>query len=120
MAFPKVRSFNFMTNVGTGSTVVGSPTWVNGYSVCAFQIKGLNTGTVQWEATLAMEPTTTTWIAVRATDINTGTAATTATADGISTLDVRAFAAVRPRVTTLSIVNDGRLDVYGWLQAEAS
>ena len=118
MGFAKRKTHAFMTNVATGSTVVGSPTYVEGYSVVGFQVIGLNTGTVQFEATLSMEPTTTTWVATRATNVNDGVAGTTAAADGLFTMDVRAFAAVRTRVTTLSIVNASRLDVYGVLQAE--
>jgi hypothetical protein len=120
MAFPKRRTHTFLSNVAAGTTPVPTPLSTEGYEVVAFQVVGLSTGTVQWEATLAMEPTTTTWIAVRATDANTGTAATTAAADGISTLDVRGFSAVRARATTVSIVNNGRLDVYGLAQAGVS
>jgi hypothetical protein len=120
MALAQRKTHVFMSNVATGSTVVGSPTVVDGYSVVGFQIVGLNTGTIQFEATLAMEPSTTTWVAVRAIDANAGSGATTATADGLYTLDVRGFTAVRPRALTLSIVNNGRLDVFGLLQAETT
>ena len=118
--FPSRRSHQFLTNVATGTTPVPTPFMNEGYSTMSFQVVGLGTGTVQWEATLGLEPTTVTWVAVRATDANTGVAATTAAADGMSTLDIRSFAGVRARVTTLSIVNNGRLDVYGFGQAETS
>ena len=112
-------SHTFLAAVTTGTTPVPTAMNVRGYSIASFQVVGLNTGTVQWEATLNSEATTTTWVAVRATDANSGSAATTATADGLSTLDVRGFAFVRARVTTLSFVNNGQLDVYGFRQTEA-
>ena len=116
---------NFLAQgiVTTGTTPVGTPTNVEGYDVVGFQIIGLATGTVQWEANVTSGESvgsTQTWVAVRATDLNTGTLATTASGDGISQFDCRGVAAVRARVTTLSRVNDARLDVYGFAQAETS
>ena len=110
---------NFLAQgiVTTGTTPVGTPTNVEGYDVVGFQIIGLATGTVQWEATLATQASTVTWVAVRATNVNDGVAGTTGAADGVFTLDCRGFIAVRARVTTLSRVNDGQLDVWGFRQA---
>jgi hypothetical protein len=116
-------TYLFQTNVATATTGGGTPLNCEGLSMVCFQPIGIKTGTVQFEATLnqdATTPATTTWIAVRATNANSGTAGTTATADGLYTLDVRGFVACRARVTTLSQVNDGRLDVVGFYQAETT
>ena len=113
----------FQTNIATATSAVGTPLNVQGYSVVGFQIIGLNTGTVQWEGNITSGESvgsTTTWVAIRATSLNSGTAATTASADGIFQLDCRGLVAVRARVTTLSFVNNGRLDVYGYAQAETT
>ena len=88
-------SIRFQGALTTGTTAVGTPTNVEGYTLVGFQIVGLTVGTIQFEATLSQEPTTVTWVAVRATNANDGVAGTTAAADGLFTLDVRAFAAVR-------------------------
>ena len=110
----------FQTTVTTGTTPVGTPLNVEGYSIVGFQIVGMNTGTVAFQASLTSEPTTTTWVSIRATDLATGTPATTASADGISQLDVRGVVAVRALVTTLSRVADGQMNVYGFRQTETS
>ena len=113
----------FQTAITTGTTAVGTPINVQGFSIVGFQIIGLATGTVQWEGNVTSGESvgsTTTWVAIRATDLNTGTLATTASGDGISQADVRGVVAVRARVTTLSRVNNGQLDVYGFAQAETS
>ena len=115
------KTHMFLTNIGTGTTTLGTPTDVSGLSTVGFQIIGLNTGTVQWEANITsgdLAGSTTTWIAVRATNQNSGTAGTTASGDGIYTMDTRGYVAVQAHLTTLSIVNNGRLDVYGFIQAE--
>ena len=117
------KSHVFQTAITTGNTAVGTPLHVQGFCIVGFQIIGLATGTVQWEANVTSGESvgsTQTWVAVRATDLNTGTLATTASGDGISQFDCRGVAAVRARVTTLSRVNDARLDVYGFAQAETS
>ena len=111
-------SIRFQGAVTTGTTPVGTPTNVEGYTLVGFQIVGLTVGTIQFEATLSQEPTTVTWVAVRATNANDGVAGTTAAADGLFTLDVRAFAAVRARVATLAWVTDGALNIYGFKQTE--
>ena len=113
----------FQTNVTTGTTPVGTPINVQGMSIVSFQVIGLATGTVQWEGNVTSGESvgsTTTWVAIRATDLNTGTLATTAAVDGISQADIRGVVAVRARVTTLSRVNDARLDVYGYAQADTT
>ena len=115
-------SLRFQTNVGTGTTPNGTIMDVNGYAFVVAQIVGLNTGTVRFDATLAQEstPATTTWVNIRVTPLNTGTVATTATADGLFYVDVRGLAYLRVWPITLSIVNDGRLDIYGLKQTEVS
>ena len=115
------KSHMFQTNIGTGTVAVGTPTDVSGLSYVGFQVIGLNTGTVQWEANITsgdLFGATTTWIAVRATNQNSGTAGTTASGDGIFSMDTRGYVSVRANITTLSIVNNGRLDVYGYIQGE--
>lgn len=111
----------FQTAITTGTTAVGTPADVTGLSYAGFQVIGISTGSIQFEANITSGESvgsTTTWVAVRATNQNSGTAATTATADGIYTMDVRGMVAIRANVTTLSIVNNARLDVYGFMQGE--
>ena len=114
------QTFKFQDAVTTGTTPLGSILSVRGLRWVGFQVVGLNTGTVQFEATLAEDPTTTTWVAVRVTPLNTGTVATTAGADGLFVFDAAGCLAVRTQITTLSIVNNGELNVYGFAQAETS
>ena len=111
----------FQSAITTGTTAVGTPADVSGLSYAGFQVIGLSTGTVQFEGNITSGESvgsTTTWVAIRATDQNSGTAGTTAAADGIYTMDVRGIVAIRARITTVSIVKDGRVDVYGFMQGE--
>jgi hypothetical protein len=68
---------------------------VYGFSLLGVQVQGISTATITWEATIDG----TNWQGVRATPLATGTAAATATADGLYTIDVRGLASVRARIS---------------------
>lgn len=70
------------------------------YSYVTMQIEGISGDTITFEGTIDND----TWYALRFTPVTTGTAATTATADGIyqSTLPVLGLLYVRARISTYS------------------
>lgn len=78
------------------------------YYSATVQIVGITTATVTWEGTVDG----TNWVAVRATNLNAGTDATTATADGIYRLTVLGFKQVRARI---SAYTSGTITVTGML-----
>jgi len=78
------------TATGAGSTLA-----VNAYCYVVFQVVGTFSGTVTFQATVDG----TNWIAVRATNMNTGTAGTTATAAGLYQLGVAGIGIVRANIT---------------------
>ncbi len=65
------------------------------YKTAAIQIVGITTATITFEATI----NDSNWVALRCTPIATGTAATTATADGIYQVDVSALSQIRARIS---------------------
>lgn len=73
---------------------------VQGFSTVAAQVEGTFVGTITWEGRVVADPAdTTTWTAIYAINVNTGTSATTATTTGIYQLDVSAFSEFRARVS---------------------
>ncbi|NIV37474.1 MAG: hypothetical protein GWN58_51065, partial [Anaerolineae bacterium] len=64
----------------------GTAMCVAGHGTACFQIEGTFVGTVTWKARL---PGSSVWVTIQATNLNTGAAATTATAAGIYRIDVR-------------------------------
>lgn len=95
--------------VGNGTAMVCTDG--NGaYTALAMQIVGITSATITFEATLDG----TTWVAVQATNLNTGTAATTATADGIYRLTTLGLLQVRARISTYAT---GTITVTGILAA---
>ena len=59
------------------------------------QVKGITSATITFEATIDG----TNWVAVQATPLTTGTAATTTAADGLFRLDCRGLVSVRARIS---------------------
>lgn len=59
------------------------------------QVTGITTATITWEATIDG----TNWVAVQFTNLNDGTAATTATANGLYRATVLGLVSVRARIS---------------------
>jgi hypothetical protein len=86
------------TATGIG-TALYKMDWSNGASsYVTIQVEGISGDTITFEGTIDND----TWYALRFTPLTTGTAATTATADGIyqSTLPVLGLLKVRARIST--------------------
>lgn len=66
------------------------------YTVLTMHIEGVNGDTLTFEGTIDG----TNWIAIQATNLNDGTAATTATADGLYRITVIGLYKVRARIST--------------------
>jgi hypothetical protein len=78
-----------------------------GMGALTFQLSGTFTATVTFEVT-DMNGSSPSWVAVPATNVNTGVAATTATAAGIYRLDASGFQRVRARCSAFT---SGPIDV---------
>lgn len=74
------------------------------------QVEGITTATVTFEGTIDG----TNWIAIQFTNLNDGTAATTATADGLYRATVSGLSQVRARISAWTT---GTLNVRGLLVA---
>lgn len=77
-----------------------------GHSSAVFQVWGTFSGTITFEARLG----TSVWVAVQATNLTTGTAATTTTAAGLFRVNCAALAVMRARISTY---NSGTIYVVG-------
>lgn len=64
-------------------------------NILVMQVTGITTATINWEATVDGVN----WVAVLATNLTTGTAATTTAANGLFRLDCTALAQVRARIS---------------------
>lgn len=96
------------TATGNGTAVDCTPVSDGPYYSVTAQVQGVTTATVTWEGTVDG----TNWVAVRATNLNSGSDATTATADGIYRLIVLGFHQVRARI---SAYTSGTITVTGTL-----
>ena len=65
------------------------------YYDCTFQVTGITTATITWEATIDG----TNWVSILATNLTSGTAAATATANGLYRATVQGLAQVRARIS---------------------
>lgn len=84
------------------------------YDQLTVQVSGVVSGTVNWEATINGS----TWVAVPATNVNTGNAATTATAASLYRFTVTGFGSVRARVSGIITNTTDSIDVAGWLTTQ--
>ena len=97
---------------GNGTTV--APVGVfDSYSELTVQAEGIVSGTLNWEASIDGS----TWYAILGTNITSGSAATTAAADGIYRMDVTGLAAVRARVSGIVTNTTDTIDIAGFLTA---
>ena len=90
-----------------GATGNGTVLTVDGYSVATIQVSGTFSATITWEGTIDQSN----WVAVQATDLGTGTAATTATAAGLFRIQAFGLSQLRARVsayTSGSVTATGR------------
>jgi hypothetical protein len=78
--------------VATGNGTVMD---VTGLSWGVAQIQGITTATITWEATIDG----TNWQGLRASLLSSGTAAATATADGLYQIDLRGLTQIRARIS---------------------
>lgn len=79
-----------------------------GYSTLAVQVTGIVTATINWEGTIDGS----TYVAVPVTNINSGNAATTATANGLYRVTCTGLTNLRARTSGWG---GGTIDVAGWL-----
>lgn len=102
-----------MTMVGTKrllhfaveETSVGNTLVCNAYAYVVFQISGTFVGTVTFQATIDGAN----WHAVRATNLTSGTTATTGTVAGLYQLGVAGLGIVRANITAYT---SGAITVY--------
>lgn len=80
------------------------------YTLLTVQVQGITTATITWEATIDES----TWVAVPFTNLATGTAATTATADGLYRFTIAGLVSVRARISSYT---SGTINVRGILVA---
>lgn len=103
-----LQSAAVATGNGTAVTCTSGPE--GSYATLALQVQGITTATITWEATIDG----TNWVAVQATPLTTGTAATTATADGLFRVNVTGLVSFRARI---SAYTSGTITVTGYLTA---
>ena len=89
---------NAAAATGNGVAVTVTATGEGAYSYGAIQLEGISGDTVTFEGTIDDS----TWYATPATNITSGTAANTATADGIYRLTIYGLKKVRVRISTYS------------------
>lgn len=126
----RYESVLFHENVTTGSTPVGTPTAAHGFAFLSVQVSGLGTGaggvgdgagTIRVEGTLAMESTTTTWVPMTVTNVESNATQNNIVANGIYTTTQLPFMNfVRVRVVTTSWLTGSGLSVYGKKQSQTA
>jgi len=84
--------------LGDGAVVNTISGVTGGYTTVAMQVTGISGDTITFEGTIDG----TNWVAISTTDLSTGTAATTATADGIYRMVCLGLYQVRARISTWS------------------
>jgi len=87
--------YTYTMQDAAGATADGTEVDVAGSEAICIQLSGTFSATVTFEATVD----NTNWIAVQATDLNAGTAATTATAAGLYRIDTKGLSQVRARIS---------------------
>lgn len=102
---------NAAVATGNGTAVVCTRAQQGSASILAMQIQGITTATVTFEATIDGSN----WVAVLATSLTSGTAATTATADGLYRVTVTGLIQVRARISAWT---SGAITVTGILVAQ--
>jgi len=89
------KAFTFQD--GVVITTTGTAMTVGGYPTVGVQVEGIVTATVTWQATIDGS----TWYALKdSTDVTSGTAAATATADGLFRINTKGWGQLRANVTS--------------------
>ena len=101
---------NAAVAVGDGTAVTCTSTGNGAHKKLAVQVQGITVATITWEATIDG----TNWVGVLVAPITTGTAALTATANGIFTVDVTGLTSFRARISAWT---SGTITVTGVLVA---
>lgn len=95
---------------GDGTAMVCTDAESGSFKKLAVQVQGITTATVTWEVTIDG----TNWKGILVAPVTTGTAALTATADGIFTVDVTGMLQFRARISAWT---SGTITVTGVLVA---
>lgn len=120
--------------ITTSTTIAGSPTFVGGHAYTAFEARGIteNAGGVAnnniiIQGALGVAATgSPTWTAMSVTNINNNTVQAGIFADGLYSVSntqgttIPYINYVRPFITTLSNVTDGRFDMWCMKQAQVT
>jgi len=86
------------TATGNGTAAVTTSGNAGAFATLTMQVSGISGDTITFEATAD----DTNWVSVLVTNLTSGTAATTTTADGIFQIAVGAISQVRARISTYS------------------
>ncbi|MEY4376139.1 MAG: hypothetical protein RJB26_689 [Pseudomonadota bacterium] len=81
-----------------GATGNGTVMDVTGIAWVGLQVTGITTATITWECSIDGAN----WEGIRATQLSTGTAAATATANGIYQIDARGVPLIRARISAFT------------------
>lgn len=95
---------------GAGTALDVTKPGSGGYDTLVAQVVGITTATITWQGTLDG----TNWASVQATPLATGTAAATATADGLYRINVKGLKKIRANITAWT---SGTITVTGQLVA---
>jgi len=99
---------NAAVATGNGTAMECTAATRGAMTVLTMQVQGITTATITFEATIDGSN----WVAVQATNLNSGSAATTATADGLYRLTVLGLVSVRARISAWT---SGTITVTGIL-----
>lgn len=99
---------NAAVATGNGTTMECTGATRGAMTVLTMQVQGITTATITFEATIDGSN----WVAVQATNLNTGSVSTTATADGLHRITVLGLVSVRARI---SAYTTGTITVTGIL-----
>lgn len=104
--YKKVAMQSAATATGAGTSINTVDASSGALTVLTAQIVGITTATVTWQGTIDG----TNWVAIQFTNLNDGTAATTATADGLYRATVLGLMQVRANITAYT---SGTITVTG-------
>ena len=99
---------NAATGTGNGTAMDCTAATRGAMTVLTMQVTGITTATITFEGTIDG----TNFVAVQATNLNSGSAATTATADGLYRITVLGLVSVRARI---SAYTSGTITITGIL-----
>lgn len=106
--YTKVTLQSAATSTGNGTAVECTPVSDGPYYSLTAQVRGITTATITWEGTIDGSN----WVAIQATNLTSGTAATTTESDGLFRLTVHGLQMVRARI---SAYTSGTITITGVL-----